>query len=67
MLAIDPARFGDPEGRLDHAEGFFASLTALDGVRLPGDRRYANRARTPGQGIQVPKALHDEIVALSAP
>ncbi len=67
MLAIDLTRFGNLEGWLDHAEGFFASLTALDGVRLPGNRRYANRARTPSQGIQVPKALHDKIVALSAP
>ncbi len=67
MLAIDPARLGDPEGWLGHADGFFASLTALDGVRLPGDRRYANRARTPSQGVQVPKAMHDKIVALSAP
>ena len=67
MLAIDPARLGDPEGWLDHAESFFANLTALDGVRLPGDRRYANRARTPNQGVQVPKSLHDKIVALSTP
>ena len=67
MLAIDPARLGDKEGWLDHAEGFFAGLTALDGVRLPGDRRYANRARAPSQGVQVPKTLHDKIVALSAP
>ena len=66
MLAIDPARLGDKEGWLDHAEGFFAGLTALDGVRLPGDRRYANRALTPSQGVQVPKTLHDKIVALSA-
>ncbi len=32
----------------------------------PSDRRYATRARTPSQGDQVPEALHDEIVALSA-
>jgi delta1-piperideine-2-carboxylate reductase len=67
MLAIDPARLGDPEGWLDHAEGFLADLAALDGVRLPGDRRYANRARTPSEGVQVPQALHDKIVALSTP
>lgn len=67
MLAIDPAGLGDPEGWLDHAEGFFAGLTALEGVRLPGDRRYANRARTPGEGVRVPQALYDKIVALTTP
>lgn len=66
MLALDPAGFGDPEGWLAHAEGFFAELTALEGVRLPGDRRYANRARSPQEGVQVPEDLHERILELTA-
>ena len=64
MLALDPARFGDAEGWLAHAEGFFKGLTALDGVRLPGDRRYANRARSPKEGVEIPEALHGQILEL---
>ena len=65
MLALDPARFGDAQGWLSHAEGFFAELTALEGVRLPGDRRYANRERTPSAGVAIPEALHNKILDLT--
>jgi delta1-piperideine-2-carboxylate reductase len=61
MLAIDPNLFGDAEGWADHAEKFFARMTAQDGVRLPGDRRYGNRARTPEEGIEIPAELHAKI------
>jgi delta1-piperideine-2-carboxylate reductase len=67
MLAMDPARFGDPDGWLAHAEGFFAGLAALDGTRLPGDRRYGNRERTPTTGVSIPQSLHDKILELSEP
>jgi delta1-piperideine-2-carboxylate reductase len=66
ILAMDPDRFGDAEGWRAHAEGFFAGLTALDGVRLPGDRRYANRARSPQDGIEIPASLHEKILELTA-
>ncbi len=66
MLALDPAGFGDDNGWLAHAEGFFEALTSLEGVRLPGDRRYANRSRSPAEGVQVPKALHEQILELTA-
>jgi len=66
MLALDPNRFGDADGWQAHAEGFFAGLTALDGVRLPGDRRYANRARSPRDGIEIPDSLHETIMELTA-
>ena len=66
ILAMDPDRFGDAEGWQAHAEGFFAGLTALEGVRLPGDRRYANRARTPRDGVEIPASLHKKILELTA-
>ncbi len=64
MLAIDPDRCGDAASWADHAERFFEGLTALEGARLPGDRRYANRARTPEEGVRIPEALHDKILEL---
>ncbi len=65
MLALDPSRFGDEQGWLRHAESFFAELTALEGVRLPGDRRYTNRERTPSDGIAIPEDLHGKILELT--
>jgi delta1-piperideine-2-carboxylate reductase len=64
ILAMDPARFGDPDGWHAHAESFLNGLSALDGARLPGDRRYANRARTPDEGVRIPASLHEKIVGL---
>jgi delta1-piperideine-2-carboxylate reductase len=67
MLALDPASFGDAQDWLRHAEGFFGELTALEGVRLPGDRRYANRKRTPLEGVTIPEELHRKILELAQP
>ena len=63
LLALDPARFGDAEGWLDHAEGFLSRLAALDGVRLPGDRRAANRARSDAEGVKIPTKLWAEVLS----
>lgn len=63
LLAIDPARFGDAGGWLDHAEGFLARLSALEGVRLPGDRRAANRRRSDAEGVEIPAKLWAEVLA----
>ena len=65
LLAIDPARLGDAEQWLAHSERFFAELGGLDGARLPGDRRRANRAKSMADGVQVPAALVREIRALA--
>ncbi len=65
MLAIDPAHFGDPKGWLQHAERFFERYYALDGTRLPADRRYANRAHNTKNGVKVRTDLRDKIVSLT--
>ena len=65
MLAIDPARFGDADAWCDHGETLFGHMLAQPGVRLPGDRRYANRARALEKGVTVPAPLHDQIVELA--
>ncbi len=64
IIAMDPAMFGDADGFLAHGEKLFESIAEQDGTRLPGERRFANRAATKTDGIQVPQALWDEISAL---
>lgn len=68
LLAMDPARFvpgGDAAASQDHAELLFARLLGQQGTRLPSDRRYAARKRTPKEGIRIPKQLHDDILAFT--
>ena len=42
LLAMSPEIMAGPDWAA-HAEGFFAQLTGLEGVRLPGQRRHTNR------------------------
>ncbi len=61
VIAIDPAKLsagGDP---LRHAEALFARILEQDGARLPSDRRYAARQRTPLEGVTIPRSLYDTI------
>lgn len=64
ILAIDPTKFGGP-GAIERGEAMFARLAAMDGVRLPGDRRHAARQTTPETGIEIPDALHATISELA--
>ena len=43
----------------------FGRDDGTSGARLPSARRYANRRVTPTEGIAIPAALHEEIVALT--
>jgi (2R)-3-sulfolactate dehydrogenase (NADP+) len=60
ILVIDPAPFAGP-GFLARVETLLAAMIEDDGVRLPGDRRLATRARLARDGIPVPAALMDEL------
>lgn len=69
MMAIDPTRClasGNRQAQLAHAETLFAKILEQDGARLPADRRYAARLRTPTEGITIPRALYDELQRLLA-
>ncbi len=66
IIALDPARFGDPEGFLAHGEKLFEAIMAQEGARLPGMRRYRNRKETPATGITIPRSLADTIAGLMA-
>ena len=43
ILAMSPDVLTGP-GWAEHSEAFLAELEGMEGVRLPGERRYANRA-----------------------
>jgi len=67
MLAMDPSRFvadGDADVSLDHAESLFGRLLAQEGTRLPSDRRFEARRRTPVEGVAIPRTLYDEILSI---
>ena len=57
LLAFDPDRFGDADGWRAHSAAFLQELRALPGVRLPGDRRHAERVRMARDGVNVPSDL----------
>jgi len=65
IIAFDVGRFGHAEGWAEHCERFFGELLALDGVRLPGERRLSERQTTARDGIAIPVSLYEEILALS--
>ena len=65
LLAFNPARFGDAEGWLAHSELFLKRLAALEGVRLPGDRRANNRARTNREGVRLPAQIWEDALYAS--
>lgn len=67
MIAIDPARCaadGDRSARLARAEALFERVLGQEGTRLPGQRRHANREHTLTEGVDTPRSLRDEVIAL---
>jgi len=64
ILALDPAKFGDPKRFLTHGERLFADILAQPGTRLPGARRFVNREKSATEGIYIPQSLHETILNL---
>lgn len=65
ILAIDPNHFGNADGWRDHSERFLQRLLAIEGARLPGDRRRVNREAVARDGVTIPQSLMDDIAALA--
>lgn len=67
LIAIDPSRCvdeGQRAGQLARAEALFERILAQEGTRLPSDRRYRARKRTPREGISIPASLHAKLQEL---
>src|SRR5690606_12868255 len=65
ILAFDPKVFlGDAAARhVARAETLFEAIVG-QGARLPSQRRYEARERSKAHGVRIPKALHDDLLAL---
>lgn len=64
IIALDPARFGDPDRFGAHAELLFSDILKQQGTRLPADRRYVNRRSSARDGVEINDALYGQIVKL---
>ena len=51
---------------VERIDGLLADMAAEPGVRIPGDRRHANRRRIEAEGVAVDDALLDQLRALGA-
>lgn len=67
ILAFDPSFFSTSAPGADQAraEHLFEAITG-QGARLPSQRRFEARARSMAHGVAIPRALHDDILALLA-
>lgn len=65
ILAFNPGHFGlgEEQSGHDRAERLFSAITE-QGARLPSQRRFAARARSLAQGVEVPRALYSEVLSL---
>ena len=64
IFAIDPTLVRGDDEWPEHSELFFKQIYAQDGPRLPGDRRYKNRAIHDLEGVEVSNLILDQIKAL---
>ena len=67
IIALDPRRFlgAATEEHLARAEVLFQGIEG-QGSRLPSQRRYAARARSMVEGVQIPETLYNDLNALLA-
>ncbi len=65
LLAMDaePLSAGNFAGRMGQ---LLAALSSESGVRIPGDRRLASRARAASAGIEIGAALHQTLIELAS-
>lgn len=67
LLVLDPQRFlgAAADAHRARAEALFDAIQG-QGARLPSERRYQARARSVTEGVWIPHALHDDLLALLA-
>ena len=62
FMTMNPSAFGGADfgARL---ETLFTAMLSQEGVRLPGDRRLANRLQTREAGVAISDDLHQRLLA----
>ena len=65
FLMIDPTALAGRAVYNERIETLIAAMTADNGVRLPGYRRYALAEKAATGGIEIPAALHEQLVRLA--
>jgi len=65
FVAIDPAALAGLDTYFERVETLIAAMTEEEGVRLPGERRRANRERALHEGVRVAPDLLATIRALA--
>lgn len=66
LLVVDPGALAGTDAFAARIETFVAAMAAEEGVRLPGSRRDALSARAAADGVEIPEALHQRLLALAA-
>lgn len=64
IIAMDPTKYGDPDGFTLRGEKLFEAILAQEGTRLPSSRRFENRMKTVKTGIYIPQSLNQSILEL---
>jgi len=65
VIAINPSHTlidGNADTAKSRAEDLFKRILEQDGTRLPSSRRYEARKRTQSEGVNIPVALHEQLV-----
>lgn len=65
FLAIDPGALAGSDIYFNRIETLLGMMLQDDGVRLPGERRHGLAVKAAQRGIEIPDALHAQIVALA--
>jgi (2R)-3-sulfolactate dehydrogenase (NADP+) len=65
ILAIDPEALAGAEAYFSRLEVLVSAMLADAGVRLPGERRHQSAAQARAEGIDIPEALHQELLGLA--
>jgi (2R)-3-sulfolactate dehydrogenase (NADP+) len=65
FMAVNPGALAGQEVFFERVETLVAAMTQDSAVRLPGERRAANRARAARQGVDLPAELLAKIRALA--
>jgi (2R)-3-sulfolactate dehydrogenase (NADP+) len=65
IIAIDPGSTAGSAVYFERVEALIAAMLADPGVRLPGDRRHAARARAATEGVDIPDPLYRQLQQLA--